>query len=193
MLVAEDCKKLKNLDLPTPPSDYIMMAAMGNSSEKNKLEKIFVKYKPIVTFRVKKSLGAYNPDSDDVANEIITNVVEKIKKGEFRGESSIGTFIYTITSRRIVDYIRQKSKILKHVPEPSSYPDPQEQIENQERAEMIAIAIKKLKPKYREVLYLYYYKDLSREEVAEKLGISPRRVSERVNYSQKLLKKLIKT
>ena len=58
---------------------------------------------------------------------------------------------------------------------------------------MIAIAIKKLKPKYREVLYLYYYKDLSMEEVAEKLGISPRRVSERVNYSQKLLKKLIKT
>jgi RNA polymerase sigma-70 factor (ECF subfamily) len=170
-----------------------MMAAMGNSSEKIKLEKIFVKYKPIVTFRVKKSLGAYNPDSDDVANEIITNVVEKIKKGEFRGESSIGTFIYTITSRRIVDYIRQKSKILKHIPEPSSYPNPQEQIESQERAEMIAVAIKKLKPKYREVLYLYYYKDLSREEVAEKLGISPRRVSERVNYSQKLLKKLIKT
>jgi RNA polymerase sigma-70 factor (ECF subfamily) len=193
MLVAEYCKKLKNLNLPTPPSGYIMMSIMGNSSEKIKLEEIFVKYKSIVSFRVKKSLGAFNPDSDDVANEIITNVVEKIKKGEFRGESSIGTFIYTITSRRIVDYIRQKSKVLKHVPEPSSYPDPQEQIENQERAEMIAIAIKKLKPKYREVLYLYYYKDLSREEVAEKLGISPRRVSERVNYSQKLLKKLIKT
>lgn len=193
MLVADDCKKLKNLTLPTPPSGYIMMATMGNSSEKIKLEEIFVKYKSIVSFRVKKSLGAFNPDSDDVANEIITNVVEKIKKGEFRGESSIGTFIYTITSRRIVDYIRQKSKVLKHVPEPSSYPDPQEQIEDQERAEMIAIAIKKLKPKYREVLYLYYYKDLSREEVAEKLGISARRVSERVNYSQKLLKKLIKT
>jgi RNA polymerase sigma-70 factor (ECF subfamily) len=193
MLVADECKKLKNQDLPTLPSGYIMIAAMGNSSEKIKLEKIFMKYKPIVTFRVKKSLGALNPDSDDVANEIITNVVEKIKKGEFRGESSIGTFIYTITSRRIVDYIRQKSKVLKHIPEPSSYPDPQEQIENQERAEMIAVAIKKLKPKYREVLYLYYYKDLSREEVAEKLGISPRRVSERVNYSQKLLKKLIKT
>ena len=130
MLVAEYCKKLKNLDLPTSPSDYIMIAAMGNSSEKIKLEEIFVKYKSVVSFRVKKSLGAFNPDCDDVANEIITNVVEKIKKGEFRGESSIGTFIYTITSRRIVDYIRQKSKVLKHVPEPSSYPDPQEQIEN---------------------------------------------------------------
>jgi RNA polymerase sigma-70 factor (ECF subfamily) len=55
----------------------------------------------------------------------------------------------------------------------------------------MAEAIRKLKPKYREVLYLYYYKELSREEVAQKLGITTRRVSERVNYSQKLLKKLI--
>jgi RNA polymerase sigma factor (sigma-70 family) len=192
-LVAIGSKKLKKIDLSTLPSGYIMNAPMGKEKQKNQLEEVFVKYKPIVTFRVKKSLGAYNPDCDDVANEIITNVIEKIKKGEFRGESSVGTFIYTITSRRIIDYIRQKSKVLKHVPEPASYPDPQEQIEDKERAEMIATAIKKLKPKYREVLYLYYYKEFSREEVALKLGISPRRVSERVNYSQKLLKKLIKT
>jgi RNA polymerase sigma-70 factor (ECF subfamily) len=192
-LVAIGSKKLKNLDLPTLPSGYIMNAPMGKEKQKNQLEEVFVKYKSIVTFRVKKSLGAYNPDCDDVANEIITNVIEKIKKGQFRGESSVGTFIYTITSRRIIDYIRQKSKVLKHVPEPASYPDPQEQIEDKERAEMIATAIKKLKPKYREVLYLYYYEEFSREEVAQKLGISPRRVSERVNYSQKLLKKLLKT
>ncbi len=192
-LVATGSKKLKKIDLPTLSSIYIMDATMGKEKQKSQLDEIFVKYKPIVTFRVKKSLGAYNPDCDDVANEIITNVIEKIKKGEFRGESSVGTFIYTITSRRIIDYIRQKSKVLKHVPEPTSYPDPHEQIESKERAEMIATAIKKLKPKYREVLYLYYYKEFSREEVAQKLGISPRRVSERVNYSQKLLKKLIKT
>ena len=160
--------------------------------EKINLDEIFIKYKPVVGFRVKKSLGAHNPDCDDIVSEILTNVVEKIKKGEFRGESSIGTFIYTITSRRIIDYIRQKSKVLKHIPEPSSYPDPQEQMENNERAQMMVEKIKGLKPKYREVLYLYYYKELSREEVAQKLGISPRRVSERVNYSQKLLKKMLK-
>lgn len=156
------------------------------------LEEIHTKYRPIISFRVKKSLGSASPDWEDVVNEIIINVIEKIKKGEFRGESSIGTFIYTITSRRIVDHIRQKSKVLRHVPEPAAYPDPHIQVENKERAERMAEAIRKLKPKYREILYLYYYKELSREEVAQKLGITPRRVSERVNYSQKLLKKFIK-
>lgn len=184
-------KKLKNLCLSSNLSGYIIMTVR----EKEKgldLEEIVVKYRPIVSFRVKKSLGTLNPDWEDVVNETITNVIEKIKKGEFRGESSIGTFIYTIASRRIIDYIREKSKVLKHAPEPVPFPDPQEHIENKERAELIARAIKKLKPKYRNILYLYYYNGLSREEVSKRLGITPRRVSERVNYCHKLLKKSIK-
>jgi RNA polymerase sigma-70 factor (ECF subfamily) len=165
---------------------------MVDKKQETNLDEIYAKYGPVIRFRVRKSLGASNPDWEDIVNEIITNVVEKIKKKEFRGESSIGTFIYTITSRRIIDYIRQKTKVLKHAPEPAPYPDPHDHVESKERAELITGAIKKLKPKYREVLYLYYYKGLSREEVAKKLCITPHRVSERVNYSQKLLKKLIK-
>ncbi len=156
------------------------------------IDAIVTKYRSIVSFRVKKSIGVKTPDWEDVVNEIMINVVEKIKKGEFRGDSSIGTFIYTITSRRIIDFIRKKSKVLKHAPEPNPYLSPQEQAEKTERAQWIAEAIEKLKPKYKEVLYLYYYQELSREEVAKKLKISPRRVSERVNYAQKLLRKVLK-
>lgn len=156
------------------------------------LDEIIVKYRPIVSFRVKKSIGVHTPEWEDVVNEIMVNVIEKLKKGEFRGESSIGTFIYTITSRRIIDFIRSKSKVLKHAPEPNPYASPQDSIENKEKAEWIAKAIEKLKPKYKEILYLYYYQELSREEVAKRLNITPRRVSERVNYAQKLLRKILK-
>ena len=88
------------------------------------LNEVVVKYRPVVSFKVKKSLGAQTPDWEDVVNEVITQVIEKVKKGEFRGESSIGTFIYTITSRRIVDHIRQKTKVLRSAPEPAPLPDP---------------------------------------------------------------------
>ncbi len=156
------------------------------------LDEVVVKYRPIVSFKVKKSLGTRTPDWEDVVNEIITQVIEKVKKDEFRGDSSIGTFIYTITTRRIVDYIRQKTKILKGIPEPAPLPDPCDDAESRERARVLAEAIKQLKPKFKEVLNLYYYQELSREEVAQRLGISPRRVSERLNYAQKLLRKMIK-
>jgi RNA polymerase sigma-70 factor (ECF subfamily) len=163
-----------------------------NTKKEVDIDAIVAKYRPVVSFRVKKSIGVQTPDWEDIVNEIMINVVEKLKKGEFRGDSSIGTFIYTITSRRIIDFIRKKSKVLKHAPEPNPYLSPQEHIEDRERAQWIANSIEKLKPKYKEVLFLYYYKELSREEVAKKLNISPRRVSERVNYAQKLLKKIMK-
>ena len=115
--------------------------AVARKKEAFDLEEVIIKYRPIISFRVKKSLGSYSPDWEDVVNEIITNVIEKVKKGEFRGESSIGTFIYTITSRRIIDFIRQKSKVLKYAPEPNPYLSPYEHIENKERAEFTAKAI----------------------------------------------------
>lgn len=155
------------------------------------IEEVVAKYRPIISFKVKKSIGAHTPDWEDIVNEILLNVIEKIEKSEFRGESSIGTFIYTITSRRIIDHIRQKSKVLKHAPEPKPYSSPVERVEDEERAEVMAQLLSKLKPKYKEVLYLYYFRDLSREEVATHLNITPRRVSERVNYAQKLLRKMI--
>lgn len=156
------------------------------------LDEIITKYRPIITFKVKKSIGGQTPDWEDIANEIITNVIDKVKSGEFRGESSIGTYIFTITKRRIIDHIRGKSKILRYAPEADPFPQPHVYFENKEKAENLAKAIESLKPKYKEILYLYYYKELSREEVAQKLGIPPNRVSERVNYAQKLLKKILK-
>ena len=159
--------------------------------KKNNLDEIVAKYRPIVSFRVRKAIGFSNPDWEDVVHEIIINVIEKIKNHEFKGGCSIGTFIYTIATRRIADYIRKKNKVLKYYPKPNSFPEPSEEVEHKEKAALMAEAIKKLKPKYRKVLYLYYYKGFSRTEVAQKLGISPRRVSERADYAQKLLKKLI--
>lgn len=151
-----------------------------------------LQYRNVISFRVRKALGGSNPDWEDVVNEILTQAVEKIKSGEFRGDCSVGTFLYTITSRRIIDYIRQKTRVLRHAPEPLPFPDPHDEVESRERSQVIAEAVAGLKPKFRDVLYFYYYKELSRDEVARKLGITPRRVSERANYAIKLIRKKIR-
>ncbi|MFW6161037.1 MAG: RNA polymerase sigma factor [Acidobacteriota bacterium] len=156
------------------------------------LEAIITRYKPLVTFRVRKSLGTWTPDWEDVVAEIMTNVIEKIQNGDFKGESSLGTFIYTITTRRIIDFIREKRKIIRHAPEPDPFLTPDEYIDNKERAAKIAKAIQKLKPQHKELIYLYYYRELTYEEIAQKIGISPRKVGERIYYARDVLKKMIK-
>lgn len=156
------------------------------------IQELMVRYRPIISFRVRKALGAQNTDCEDLVSEILSQVLEKLQSGEFRGESSLGTFVYTITSRRIVDYIREKTKVMKYAPEPAPFPDPQETLEVAEMSEKVKRALSRLKPKYREVLYLYYYQELSREEVAERLKVSTRKVSELVNYALKLIRKELK-
>jgi len=180
-----------NGSLVSPHPNLYNEKAVRKQDPTLNIDEIVAKYRPIISFKVKKSIGAHTPEWEDVANEVLLNVIEKLEKSEFRGESSIGTFIYTITSRRIIDYIRRKSKVLKHAPEPNPFSTPQQDVEEEERAEHMASLLEQLKPKYKEVLYLYYYKDLSRDEVSQHLNISPRRVSERVNYAQKLLRKMV--
>lgn len=156
------------------------------------LDEVVQEFRPKIGFKVRRALGANNADWEDITNEVLAQAVEKIRAGEFRGESTIGTFIYIITVRRIADYIRRKTKVLKYAPEPATPAAPPQDAERDQELERMISALATLKPRYKEVLNLYYIMELTREETARRLGISPAKVSERVNYAQKLLRKKIK-
>lgn len=164
---------------------------MTKKASRINLEEIILQYKPLISYRVRRSLGFSNPDWEDVVAEIFINVIEKIKAGKFRGESSIGTFIYTITSRRIIDYIRLKKKRIKYAPEPTPPLDPHQSLEKKQDVELITEHIKKLKPLYCDILYSYYYGDLTQKEIAGIFGISTSKVNYLIHHAQKLLRKMI--
>lgn len=156
------------------------------------LDDVVARFRPIVGFKIRRALGAHNPDWEDLTNEVLAQTIEKVKAGEFRGESKIGTFIYTIAARRIVDYIRNKSRIARRFPVENEPLSAQDRIEREERLRDLTAAVLTLPPKYREVLDLLYFQEMTREEAARRLGISPARVSERVHYARKLLEKSIR-
>jgi RNA polymerase sigma-70 factor (ECF subfamily) len=155
------------------------------------LEKIILHYWPQINFRVRKSLGFQNSDWEDVASEVLMDALRAIRTGKFRGDSSLGTFIYTITSRRIIDYIRKKSRVLKHAPEAGSLLDPQENCERNEQSEILFQALRRLKPRYADMLYMSYFMDLSRKEIAQTFGISYHRTGEVLKEAEKSLRRII--
>ena len=163
----------------------------GTALAGDELDRVLAKLRPLIGYKVKKALGAATPDWEDIVNEVLMQASEKISSGEFRGESSIGTFVYTITSRRIIDHIRRKSRILRDAPGAGLLPDPQEQVERSEQVEFLLEAIRKLKPRHREALELFYLQELPREEVARRMGTSPAKISEWANYAKKSLRKIM--
>jgi len=156
-------------------------------------EETLLKYWPQISYRVKNSIGRSTPDWEDVGSEILLGVIEAIRKGSFRGESALGTFIYTITTHKIVDYIRQKYKAPLPVPESGQGCDPSVQAEQQERVRLVAELLKKLKPRYADILYLHYYLDLSRNEIARIYGISPGRVGVLISAARNTLGDVMKS
>jgi RNA polymerase sigma-70 factor (ECF subfamily) len=156
-------------------------------------EETLLKYWPQISFRVRNSIGRSTPDWEDVGSEILVGVIEAIRKGTFRGESALGTFIYSVTTHKIVDHIRQKKRALEHVPEPGQGLDPCLQAEKQERIKLVAELLKSLKPRHADILYLHYYLDLSRNEIARIYDISPARVGSLIAAARNTLRDLMKS
>jgi RNA polymerase sigma-70 factor (ECF subfamily) len=155
-------------------------------------EEILLRYWPQISYRVKNSIGRLTPDWEDVGSEILVGVIEAIRKGTFRGESALGTFIYSITTHKIVDHIRQKKRALEEIPEQGHAFDPYLHVEKQERVKLVADLLKSLKPRYTDILYLHYYLDLSRNEIARIYSISPGRVGALITAARNTLKNLMK-
>lgn len=165
--------------------------ALKNNETFYDIEEIILKYWPQINYRVRNSLGYKNSDWEDLAGDILINIIEALRYNKFRGESSVGTFIYTITSRRIIDYIRRKGRLKKYMLEKGRGLGLHEPEKKRERAEEVKDAIKRLKPRYADLLYLYYYSGLTQIEIAANLGLSLRTVNVQIKDARQSLKNII--
>jgi len=165
------------------------------SIEERDLEEAVLKFWPQVCFRVRRSLGSHTPDWEDVAADVLLDVIRAVRKGKFDGRSTLGTFVYVITTRRIMDYLRAKYRKPVSLPPPSDpadASDPCARVEKKEQAERLYDAVKKLRPRQAEILYLYYYMGLTQKQVAEVYGLSTRRTNEIIRNARETLGKILR-
>lgn len=111
---------------------------------------------------------------------------------QFRGECSEKTWLMRIAMNTCRDMTR--SAWFRHMDRritPEELQLPAEQTDPDEEKEELAQAIMKLPGKYKDVLLLYYYQDMSQEEAAEALNASPSLVSKRLKHAREKLRNLL--
>jgi RNA polymerase sigma factor (sigma-70 family) len=114
--------------------------------------------------------------ADDITQEVFCKAYESLK--EFRGDSSLYTWLYRITVNIALNNLRRQKvreffrldDVLE--PEDTSSVAPDEAVEKQEERELIDEAIKKLPEKQKSVFVLRYYEELPYEEIAKILKTS---------------------
>jgi len=173
-------------------TELIKRIYTGDSQAENEL---FSQFDSRIVRKVRFSIGTNNEDWQDVVSEIQMALLNNLREGKFDVErgASLGTYVFGITMNKIRDYFKFMKKqeimtpIQSEVHDLSVDDDPE--IEGQEIRKMLRHLLEKLKIKYKEVLYLRYYEELSVAEISQKINLPPRRVSERINYAVKLLQK----
>jgi len=164
---------------------------ISNQMSDCQLEKAILTYWPQVRFRVSKSLGYSNPDWEDVSTEVFIGLLEAIRQKKFREESSIGTYIYSITTHKITDYLRNKYKNTKYPPYPVEPLDPADRLERKDRTEWVLKSMKRLKSRDADILFLHYFSDLTQKQISELFCLSPRTVCETIKSAKLDLKRIM--
>jgi len=170
----------------------------GDADAENHL---FLHFKERIEFLVRIRLRGKvsSDDQKDILSEVKQAILLSLRKGGFdpaKGKP-LEAYIAGIVSNVVAMYFRNLSKV-KPTADIDSYhsiqsPDnPLKEIIDSEKKEKLKAALHKLDDKYREILLLRIYDELSIEEISNLVGIEKRRVSERINYALKLLLKELK-
>ena len=127
-----------------------------------------------------------------LAEDAVQETFLKAYKGfdSFRGDSSEKTWLTRIAVNTCRDF--QRGGWFKHTDRrvtPDMLPVGTVQPDTEDLD--LSLAVMKLPRKMREAILLYYYQDMSTEEIAEALGIAQSSVSNRLRRGREKLRKLL--
>lgn len=124
--------------------------------------------------------------ADDITQDVFLKVYRRLTS--FRGDSSVKTWLLTITRNTALDYKRsafwRKVTLVDMISPHGSHRSAEHEAMEKLSLNAIWSKVLKLSPKYREVLILFAHHQLSMKEIADMLGISVGTVKSRLHHAR---------
>lgn len=133
--------------------------------------------------------------AEDIVQDVLLKAYEQ--QEQFRGDASYRTYLYRMTINRSYDYLRSwsyKNTILTNKIQQifQGTKSAEEQVIEQNENRFLGNAVFALPIKYREIIILYYYKELKIDEIAHLLSISDNTVKTRLRRGREKLRDQLK-
>ena len=130
--------------------------------------------------------------AEDLTQEIFIKCYEKL--GKFNQQASIKTWVYRIASNHCKDYLRSwhyrkitlNEKMINYLPSQSKHVEEEVIMKSEENN--LASAVMALPIKYREVVFLHYYEELSVTEISKVTIVNVNTIKTRLKRAKELLK-----
>lgn len=123
--------------------------------------------------------------AEDVTQEVFVKVFRAART--FRHDARISTWLHRITVNACMDELRRRKRVLLFgdlPPRLEGQVGPDEPVELDAR---LQAALDRMSPKLRMVVLLRHFNDLSYDEMADALGVTPGTVASRLNRAHKFL------
>ncbi len=118
---------------------------------------------------------------------------------------AFSTWLFSIASNKCIDHIRRKrmetvpltalssqENEFYEYPLPSDLPSPEEEVITAQRIELLHNVVNQLKPRYRKMIQMRYFDELSYEEIAEQMHLPMGTVKVQLLRARKLLAEILK-
>jgi RNA polymerase sigma-70 factor (ECF subfamily) len=185
-MLAATCATVKQLPAEADDSELAVRLSQGDEQA---LEAIVARYGTRVTALAARLLD-WSDGADDVAQDVFLSVLRK--GNQFRGESSLWTWLATMTVNRCRS-LRRRRWLTKRVlgaivPVREQTAEPADrQTARDERAAAIRGAVTSLPTAHREVIVLRYFEELSLDEMAQILSLRRNTVEVRLSRARRQL------
>jgi RNA polymerase sigma factor (sigma-70 family) len=139
------------------------------------LQRLYRSSEKLVHAYIAKNNGT-SDDAEDMLQEAVVIVWERIRAGRYEHKAQLSTFVYSTVRNmwmRKLARARRQSRV-DDIGDtlPSDDLSPLEELIHSEKASRLAEALKQLGEQCRELLLLFYWEELSMEEIADRLGFA---------------------
>lgn len=163
--------------------ELVRLSTQGDS---NAFRKLFdMLEKPLFGYLSARTDG--REDAKDLLQDVFVDFWRALPRFSYASDKAFYGFVYRITKRKLARYYRRRKKTVE-LTEAHLAEDPES---GREDVILLPQAVRKLKPKYREVVELRYWSDLPFADIAKLLGAKVTTVKVRHHRAMEQLRRFL--
>lgn len=178
--------------------DYVLVQQAVQQGCQKAYAELLNNYRDSLYFMMLKMTN--NPtDADDLTIEAFGKAFNKL--GQYSPEYAFSTWLFRIAANNCIDFMRKNNRIqIANSPEESNYPmnlpscmpGPDDRIIEKQKIALMHEVVEKLKPHYRMLIEMRYFKELSYEEIATGLSLPVGTVKAQLFRAREFLYNILK-
>jgi RNA polymerase sigma factor (sigma-70 family) len=183
--------------------DYRLVQLALNNNDQSAYAELMKRYRESIYFMLLKMIKNQD-DADDLTIEAFGKAFKKLD--QYVPTFAFSTWLFRIASNNCIDFIRRQKMITYSIDKeqvgkdggkmqfdlPSSGLDPSEVVIRDQKIKLMHEVVDKLKPRYKRLVELRYFKELSYEEIADELQLPLGTVKAQLFRARDLLYNILK-